>query len=271
VVVDQLRRLGGNREAGHYAFWSPNWHDRSLLGHRNHIRFIAWGRRRWYGDVGWYLSAHASPPLPIGCVAPPHRNIRRFIAKPPTPAAARCIGPRIRSCALRGRKNNTGDLLIQPTPGMIPELETGQLELTEDSDVTPSPPAAFRSTPGACHCRTARGPIENREGATSISLICLQAVLVPRPFAGPALTLSCWMLTAVLVMFTALISAPHVRIVGVEESPAVKDAILKKTHGRPGQHLDSLRPKPEHVMTTAGRRSLRRRGDRPGASAAPWR
>lgn len=121
VVVDQLRRIGG--------FPSAEELVREPIGmmepweYRNHVRFSL-GRK--YGDVGYtYRQSHRL--LPIAHCAIAHPAIDTVLSA----IQRRCAGLRAHQITVR-YGCNTGALLVNPALPMVPELETGQLELQEE-------------------------------------------------------------------------------------------------------------------------------------------
>src|SRR5207253_1345107 len=121
VLVDQLRRLGGFGEAEEMV--RPPIGMLDPWGYRNHVRFSL-GRK--YGDVGYtYRQSHRLLPIDACDIAHPAINEVLTIIQ------RRCAGLSANQITVR-HGSNTGEQLIQPKLPMITEIETGQLELTEE-------------------------------------------------------------------------------------------------------------------------------------------
>jgi 23S rRNA (uracil1939-C5)-methyltransferase len=247
VVVDQLRRIGHFSEADELVRTPIGMID--PWNYRNHIRFSL-GRK--YGDVGYtYRQSHRLLPIEVCHIAHP------AIGTVLTTIQRRCAGLKAHQVMVR-YGSNTGDLLIQPALPMVPELESGQLELTEEilqRRYTISAAAFFqvntrreeRTLPSQI-----RGEwIPQRTGSFSIADLLALLVLDRLEPAPDDVVLDAY---CGVGTFTALI-APHVRrVVGVEESPAaIKDAT------RNTADLENARfivAKTEHVMAGLGEERL---------------
>jgi 23S rRNA (uracil1939-C5)-methyltransferase len=213
VVVDQLVRIGGIREADDLVRVPLGMID--PWAYRNHIRFSL-GRK--YGDVGYtYRQSHRLLPIDVCYIAHP------AIVDILTTVQRRCAGLSAHQIMVRYGAN-TDELLIQPKLPMVTEIETGQLQLTEeilDRSYTISAAAFFqvntrreeRTLPEQLDVPW----IERRAGRYSIADL-LALIVLDRLQAQPedvVLDAYCG-----VGAFTALIAPRVRRVVGVEESPA---------------------------------------------------
>ena len=226
VVVDQLVRIGGFREAAELV--------REPIGmvspweYRNHARFSL--GRKW-GDVGYtYRASHRL--LRVDYCAITHPAINAVLET----IQRRCAGIRSHQIVVR-YGSNTGSLLVNPALPMIPELDTGQLSLEEEIL-----DRCFRvSAASFFQVNTRREARELPESISSrwtearsgyFSLADLLALLVlDRLDPTPDDTVAdayCGVGT-----FTSLI-APHARkVIGVEESPAATKDAARNTEDLP--------------------------------------
>jgi 23S rRNA (uracil1939-C5)-methyltransferase len=183
-------------------------------GYRNHVRFSL-GRK--YGDVGFT-----------------HRGTRRLlrvdacdIAHPAIvdvlhTVQRRCIGLKAHQIMVRYGAN-TGDLLINPALPSVPELETGQTELTEqllDRTFTISTAAFFQVNtkrerrPVPESFAASADPTDGMYSMADLLALCAIRRLEPQP-DDVVVDAYCGVGT-----FSALL-APHVgQVLGVEESAA---------------------------------------------------
>jgi 23S rRNA (uracil1939-C5)-methyltransferase len=183
--------------------------------YRNHVRFTV-GRK--YGDVG-FTHRGTRRLLPVDDCDIAHPAITEVLAK----VQRRCTGMRAHQIMIR-YGCNTGDLLINPQLPMVPELETGQLELTDeilDRRFTISTAAFFqvntkrerRAVP-ASFATPADRDVEGDYSMADLLALCAIRRLEPRP-GDVVVDAYCGVGT-----FTALL-APHVgQVLGIEESAA---------------------------------------------------
>ncbi|MBM2812373.1 MAG: rumA [Chloroflexi bacterium] len=218
VVAEQLRRIGGIADADDLV--------RPCIGmiepwqYRNHIRFSL-GKK--YGDVGYtYRESHRLLRVDFCHIA--HPVVNEVLEK----IQRKCAGLRAHQITVR-YGSNTGDLLVSPALPMVPEVESGQLVLSEEilsRRFQISGSAFFQVNTRREHREVPdliRAPwIADRSG--SFSMADLLALLVlDRLEAQPedvVLDAYCG-----VGSFSALIAPRVGRVVGIEESPAaVRDA-----------------------------------------------
>jgi 23S rRNA (uracil1939-C5)-methyltransferase len=229
VIVDQLRRIGGMADAEELV--------REPIGmvepweYRNHVRFTL--GRKW-GDVGYtYRESHRLLRIDHCDIA--HPAINRVLAI----VQRRCAGARSHQIMVRYGAN-TGDLLVNPSLPMIPELQSGQASLTEqvlDRTFIISPAAFFqvntRREARPVPEQIAAPWIEQREGDYSIADL-LALLVLDRLEVEPdetVLDAYCGVGT-----FAALV-APRVReVIGIDESKAAVANAARNT-----SDLDNVR------------------------------
>jgi 23S rRNA (uracil1939-C5)-methyltransferase len=218
VVAEQLRRIGGFEDSD--ALVRPCIGMVEPWRYRNHVRFSL-GRK--YGDVGYtYRESHRLLRIDFCHIAHPAINeVLHAVQR-------RCAGVRAHQITVRVG-SNTGDLLVNPSLPMVPDIATGQMGLSEeilDRRFHVSGSAFFqvntrreeREIPESL----AVPWIARRQGRYSMADLLALTVLDRLQAQPDDVVLDAY---CGVGSFSALIASRVAEVIGIEESPAaVRDA-----------------------------------------------